>query len=111
MIVSFSVANFSLLLLGRDVIAHASNRVAGDHEDHAMQFGFQREVLRTAVLYGANGAGKSNVFKAPVCRVCSMELVKEEGYRARAVSIRRERRYPLALTPLYCFKQAVFVSE
>ena len=43
----------------------ASNRLAGRHEDHAIPIPDSNErVLRTAVLYGANGAGKSNLFKA-----------------------------------------------
>jgi len=43
----------------------ASNRLSGRHEDHAIPIPDSEErVLRTAVLYGANGAGKSNLFKA-----------------------------------------------
>ena len=43
----------------------ASNRLSGSHDDHAVPIPDSKEkVLRTAVLYGANGAGKSNLFKA-----------------------------------------------
>jgi predicted ATPase len=43
----------------------ASNRLAGDHGNHAIAIpGTAAKVLRTAVIYGANGAGKSNLFKA-----------------------------------------------
>ncbi len=43
----------------------ASNRLSGSHDDHAVPIPDSKErVLRAAVLYGANGAGKSNLFKA-----------------------------------------------
>ena len=43
----------------------ASQRFSGSHEGHAIPIPDSKEkVLRTAVLYGANGAGKSNLFKA-----------------------------------------------
>lgn len=43
----------------------ASNRLSGRHEDHAVPIPDSSErVLRAAVLYGANGAGKSNLFRA-----------------------------------------------
>ncbi|HEV3036747.1 MAG TPA: ATP-binding protein [Candidatus Angelobacter sp.] len=43
----------------------ASNRLSGSHENHVVPIpGSEEKVLRTAVLYGANGAGKSNIFKA-----------------------------------------------
>lgn len=43
----------------------ASNRLGGEHGDHAVAIpGTTAKVLRTAVIYGANGAGKSNLYKA-----------------------------------------------
>ncbi len=43
----------------------ASNRLAGEHGNHAVAVaGTPARVLRTAVIYGANGAGKSNLFKS-----------------------------------------------
>lgn len=43
----------------------ADNRVSGSHKGHAFPIPDSKEkVLKTAVLYGANGAGKSNLFKA-----------------------------------------------
>jgi AAA15 family ATPase/GTPase len=65
MIVSFSVANFRSFSSEETFSMVASNRLAGRHEDHAVPIpGSDERVLRTAVLYGANGAGKSNLFKA-----------------------------------------------
>jgi uncharacterized protein len=43
----------------------ASNRFAGTHESHTVSVpGSKDKVLRTSVIYGANGAGKSNLFRA-----------------------------------------------
>lgn len=65
MIVSFSVENFRSFAREETFNLVASNRFAGHHEEHAVPIpGGNERVLRTAVLYGANGAGKSNLFKA-----------------------------------------------
>ncbi len=65
MIVSFSVANFRSFLEEETFSLVASNRVSGSHEGHAFPIPDSKEkALKTAVLYGANGAGKSNLFKA-----------------------------------------------
>ena len=65
MIVSFSVANFRSFLEEETFSLVASNRVSGSHKGHAFPIPDSKEkVLKTAVLYGANGAGKSNLFKA-----------------------------------------------
>jgi AAA15 family ATPase/GTPase len=65
MIVSFSVANFRSFASEETFSLVASNRLATSHPEHALPIPDSREkVLRTAVLYGANGAGKSNLFKA-----------------------------------------------
>lgn len=65
MIVSFSVANFRSFSAEETFSLVASNRLSGTHEDHLVPIPDSTEnVLRTAVLYGANGAGKSNLFKA-----------------------------------------------
>ena len=43
----------------------ASNRLSGNHDSHAIPMpGADQKVLRVGILYGANGAGKSNLFKA-----------------------------------------------
>lgn len=65
MIVSFSVSNFRSFTTEQTFSLVASNRLSGRHEEHAIPIPDSKEkVLRTAVLYGANGAGKSNLFKA-----------------------------------------------
>ena len=65
MIVSFSVANFRSFSSEETISLVASNRLSGSHDDHAGPIPDSKErVLRTLVLYGANGAGKSNLFKA-----------------------------------------------
>ncbi len=65
MIVSFSLSNFRSFA-GEEVFSLvASNRISSAHGDHVLPIpGSNERVLRTAVLYGANGAGKSNLFKA-----------------------------------------------
>jgi hypothetical protein len=65
MIVSFSVSNFRSFSSEETISLVASNRLSGSHDDHTVLVPDSKErVLRTAVLYGANGAGKSNLFKA-----------------------------------------------
>lgn len=64
MLVSFSVANFRSI--GEEVTLNmvASNKLP-DHLGHRIQVGDTGvHVLRSAVLYGANAAGKSNIVKA-----------------------------------------------
>jgi len=65
MIVSFSVENFRSFHAEATLSLIASNRLAGEHGNHAVAVsGTPAGVLRTAVIYGANGAGKSNLFKS-----------------------------------------------
>lgn len=67
MIVSFSVSNFRSFSPNCDetISFVASRRLSGNHDNHAMPIPNSNEhVLKTAVLYGANGAGKSNLFHA-----------------------------------------------
>ncbi len=65
MIVSFSVENFRSFHAEATLSLIASNRLAGEHGNHAVAVsGTSAKVLRTAVIYGANGAGKSNLFKS-----------------------------------------------
>lgn len=64
MLVSFSVSNFRSF--GEEVTLNmvASGRYQ-DHRAHVMPLpGVDRSVVRTAVIYGANAAGKSNLIKA-----------------------------------------------
>jgi len=65
MIVSFSVSNFRSFSSEQTFSLVASHRLSGSHEDHAISIpGSSEKVLKIGVLYGANGAGKSNLFKA-----------------------------------------------
>lgn len=65
MIVSFSVANFRSFLTEETFNLVATRRLAQSHQEHEVAIpGSSEKVLRTAVLYGANGAGKSNLFRA-----------------------------------------------
>jgi uncharacterized protein len=65
MLVSISIANFRSFLEEQTFSLVASKRLAGSHDDHAVPIPDSDErVLRVAVIYGANGAGKSNLLKA-----------------------------------------------
>jgi uncharacterized protein len=65
MIVSFSVSNFRSFSSEETISLVASNRLSDSHAEHTVPIPDSEErVLRAAVLYGANGAGKSNLFKA-----------------------------------------------
>jgi len=65
MLVSFSVSNFRSFGAEQTFSMVASTRVAANHEDHTLAIpDSDKKVLKTAVIYGANGAGKSNLFKA-----------------------------------------------
>lgn len=65
MLVSFSVANFRSFSDEQTFSLVASNRLTASHESHLATIPDSSEkVLRTAIIYGANGAGKSNLFKA-----------------------------------------------
>jgi len=65
MIVSFSVSNFRSFASEETFSLVASKRLSASHEQHAVPIPDSDErVLRAGVLYGANGAGKSNLFKA-----------------------------------------------
>lgn len=64
MLVSFSVSNFRSFGEEVTLTMVASNRYS-DHQAHVMRLpSSDRSVVRTAVIYGANAAGKSNLVKA-----------------------------------------------
>ena len=87
MIVSFSVANFRSFNSEETFSLVASNRLSDSHADHAIKIPDSKEkVLRTGVLYGANGAGKSNLFKA--LRYCKDVALKS---REKGTGTGRER--------------------
>jgi hypothetical protein len=65
MLVSFSVSNFRSFNEEQTFSLVASKRHTGLHQNHALPIPHSDEsVLRAGVIYGANGAGKSNLFKA-----------------------------------------------
>lgn len=66
MIVSFSISNFRSFSSEETFSLVASNRLSGSHEEHVTPIPDSKEekVLKASVIYGANGAGKSNLFKA-----------------------------------------------
>ena len=65
MIVSFSFSNFRSVAGEQTLSFVASKKFQDGHNNHSMNVpGSDEKVLRVGVLYGANGAGKSNVFKA-----------------------------------------------
>jgi hypothetical protein len=65
MLVSFSVTNFRSFAAEQVFSLVASKRLGSTHPDHMHPIpGSDERVLRTGVIYGANGAGKSNLLKA-----------------------------------------------
>lgn len=77
MLVSFSVSNFRSFSAEQTFSMVASRRLAGAHQDHLIAIPDSDEsALRAAALYGANGAGKSNLFKA-------LRYLKNVALRAR----------------------------
>jgi AAA15 family ATPase/GTPase len=65
MIVTFSIANFRSFHQEQTFSMVASNRFQGSHPSHLVPIpGTDKSVLRLGVLYGANGSGKSNFFRA-----------------------------------------------
>ncbi len=65
MIVSFSVSNFRSFKEEQTLSLVASRKLDTTHESHTAPIPDSSErVLRASVIYGANGAGKSNLFLA-----------------------------------------------
>lgn len=65
MLVSLSVSNFRSFGAEQLFSLVASKRLSGTHEAHLLPIpGTDEKVLRAGVVYGANGAGKSNLLKA-----------------------------------------------
>lgn len=64
MLISFSVSNFRSIGTEQTLSLIASNKIT-DHANHLVPIkDTQKSVLRTAVIYGANAAGKSNLVRA-----------------------------------------------
>jgi len=97
MIVSFSVSNFRSFSSEETLSLVASNRLSGKHEGHAIAIpGSKEKALKTTVLYGANGAGKSNLFKAlKYLKNIALEQRKKNSGTGREVfRFNRERDIP-----------------
>lgn len=63
MIISFTISNSRSFSEAQTLDLVASKRFTS-HENHAVALpGMDERVLRTGVIYGANGAGKSNLFR------------------------------------------------
>lgn len=78
MLISLSVANFRSFSVEQTLSLVASKRLSGSHDDHVVPLpGSAQGVLRAAVIYGANGAGKSNLFK--VLRFVKAMVTKTRG--------------------------------
>src|SRR6185437_168258 len=81
MLVSLSVANFRSFAKEETFSLVASKRLSGTHDDHLIPIpDSQESVLRCAVLYGANGAGKSNLLKA--LRYVEMFVLRARGKKS-----------------------------
>jgi hypothetical protein len=64
MLVSFSVSNFRSIGTEQTLNLVASNKIT-DHANHLVLIdGTQKSLVRAAVIYGANAAGKSNLVRA-----------------------------------------------
>ena len=64
MLISFSVSNFRSIGAEQTLNLVASNKFA-NHPNHLVAIGgTQKNLVRSAVLYGANAAGKSNIVRA-----------------------------------------------
>ncbi len=79
MLISFSVANFRSFR-DEQTLSLVANKKLSSHGNHGFPIpGTKEEALRAAVIYGANGAGKSNFFKA-------LRFVKSMATRNRSKS-------------------------
>ena len=64
MLISFSVENFRSFSEEQTISLVASRKIGNDHENHIIDsLGSKEKILRAAVIYGANGSGKSNLCK------------------------------------------------
>ena len=61
MIIVFSVENFNSFN-SRQIISFAASKIA-KHKDHVATVG-NRKILKSALIYGANASGKSNLIEA-----------------------------------------------
>lgn len=84
MILTFSVSNFRSFDTEETLSLVASKRLGDKHASHLINVPDSEErALKTAVIYGANGAGKSNLFRAMQTfkRLAILARKKEQGLR------------------------------
>lgn len=85
MLISFSVSNFRSFDQEQTFSLVASGRLGSAHETHAVAIpGSAEKVLRAGVVYGANGAGKSNLITA-------LQYLKRVALGARVESVGTSR--------------------
>jgi uncharacterized protein len=92
MILSFSVSNFRSFDKEATISAIASKRVQNEHEQHLVAIpGTDEKALPVLVLYGANGAGKSNLIGAlEYLRGLALNVPMPEGRTGRVPFFRQE---------------------
>src|SRR5580658_5738616 len=82
MLISFSVSNFRSIGTEQTLNLVASNKIT-DHPNHLVPIDkTQRSVVRAAIIYGANAAGKSNLVRA---MASAQEMVKANERRPTIV--------------------------
>ncbi len=97
MIVSFAVSNFRSFHAEETFSLVASKRLSGIHDHHAVAIpNSDEKVLRAAVIYGANGAGKSNLFNAfrYVRRIALRSSKKNTGTRREPFQFKQDANEP-----------------
>ncbi len=88
MLINFSVENFRSIGSEQTLNLVASKSQKG-HEDHCVEIpGTDERALRTAVIYGANAAGKSNVVRA---MSFARDLVVEGAGPAKRIALQQFR--------------------
>lgn len=79
MLIDFEVENFRSFG-ERRVFSMLANSKIQDHKDHVVSTELLRsDLLRSAVIYGANGAGKSNLIRAIDFAARTISSLPEEG--------------------------------
>ncbi|HWE96947.1 MAG TPA: ATP-binding protein [Tepidisphaeraceae bacterium] len=82
MLISFSVSNFRSIGDEQTLNLVASNKI-NDHANHVVPIDeTQKSVVRTAVIYGANAAGKSNIVRA---MASAQEMVRASERRVTII--------------------------
>ena len=92
MIVTFSVSNFRSFF-NRETLSLVPSEKRPLDDGHVVSFGADSlSVLRTSVVYGANGAGKSNLFQAlkSLRDLATGRIMATDRYRLRSFAFARE---------------------